>query len=174
MAKVSPWSVKGVEPEAREAAKIAARRAGMTVGQWLNHTIRSAAARELVTTPNPPLDEGGQADNRPAPYNAAYRTQPPATNDSIFENILNLTNRIERTEMKTDAAVAPLASKVKQLSGQVERFTEQVEQVKSQALGATAPVERAMQRLSERLEKIEGTRKSSDDEKGRSIFSRDK
>ena len=175
MAKVSPWSVKGVEPEAREAAKIAARRAGMTVGQWLNQTIRSAAARDLVTTPNPPLDAGGPADNRPAPYNAVYRAQTPAPmNDSIFENILNLTNRIERTEMKTDEAVAPLASKVKQLSGQLERFTEQVEQVKSQALGATAPVERAMQRLVERLEKIEQARKSTHEEKGRSIFSRDK
>jgi outer membrane murein-binding lipoprotein Lpp len=159
----------------------------MTVGQWLNQTIRSAAARELVTTPNPPqgmgppdpsgggANQGGQTDNRPAPYSAAYRANPPAsTNDPILENILNLTNRIERTEVKTDAAVAPLASQMKQLAGLVERCAEQVEQVKSQALGATAPVERAMQRLSERLEKIEASRKTSHDDKGRSIFSRDK
>ena len=31
-----PWSVKGIEPEVREAAKHAARRAGMTLGEWLN------------------------------------------------------------------------------------------------------------------------------------------
>ena len=29
-----PWSVKGIEPEAREAAKLAARRAGLTLGEW--------------------------------------------------------------------------------------------------------------------------------------------
>lgn len=34
-----PWSVKGIEPEVREAAKIAARRAGLTVGEWLNSVI---------------------------------------------------------------------------------------------------------------------------------------
>ena len=34
-----PWSVKGIEPEAREAAKQAARRAGMTLGAWLNQAI---------------------------------------------------------------------------------------------------------------------------------------
>jgi localization factor PodJL len=43
-----PWSVKGVEPEAREAAKLAARRAGMTLGAWLNRVIRTAAAEELA------------------------------------------------------------------------------------------------------------------------------
>jgi localization factor PodJL len=34
-----PWSVKGIEPEVREAAKHAARRAGMTLGEWLNTVI---------------------------------------------------------------------------------------------------------------------------------------
>ncbi len=34
-----PWSVKGIEPEAREAAKDAARRSGMTLGEWLNSVI---------------------------------------------------------------------------------------------------------------------------------------
>ena len=34
-----PWSVKGIGPEAREAAKDAARRSGMTLGEWLNAII---------------------------------------------------------------------------------------------------------------------------------------
>jgi len=34
-----PWSVKGIEAEAREAAKFAARRSGMTLGEWLNSMI---------------------------------------------------------------------------------------------------------------------------------------
>jgi localization factor PodJL len=185
MAKVSPWSVKGVEPEAREAAKIAARRAGMTVGQWLNHTIRAAAAQQLATpsrapqfaTPSDmaPYDESAGPSGGYENYGTAYRVHPPApTNESIFENLLNLTNRIERTEMKTEAAVAPLADQVEQLSGQVEQVTEQVEQVKSQATISTAPVERAVQRLSERLEKIEASRKADRDNHRRTIFGREK
>lgn len=38
-----PWSVKGVEPELREIAKTAARRSGMTLGEWLNSAINDQA-----------------------------------------------------------------------------------------------------------------------------------
>ncbi len=44
-----PWSVKGIESEAREAAKDAARRAGLTLGQWLNQKILDQD-REQATT----------------------------------------------------------------------------------------------------------------------------
>jgi localization factor PodJL len=40
MANSLPWSVKGVDPRTRDAAKAAARRAGMTLGEWLDHKIR--------------------------------------------------------------------------------------------------------------------------------------
>ncbi|MEO1038824.1 MAG: peptidoglycan-binding protein [Pseudomonadota bacterium] len=35
----SPWSVKGIDPRARAVAKSAARRDGMTLGEWLNRVI---------------------------------------------------------------------------------------------------------------------------------------
>ena len=38
-----PWSVKGIDSEAREAAKHAARRSGVTLGEWLNTVIREQA-----------------------------------------------------------------------------------------------------------------------------------
>jgi localization factor PodJL len=38
-----PWSVKGVQPELREVAKTAARRSGMTLGEWLNSAINEQA-----------------------------------------------------------------------------------------------------------------------------------
>lgn len=39
-----PWSVKGIEPEARVVAKRAARRAGITLGEWLNSVILDQSA----------------------------------------------------------------------------------------------------------------------------------
>lgn len=39
MSVPSPWSVKGVQPKAREAAKDLARREGLTLGEWLNRLI---------------------------------------------------------------------------------------------------------------------------------------
>jgi localization factor PodJL len=38
-----PWHVKGVHPDAREVARDAARRSGLSVGEWLNSLIIDAA-----------------------------------------------------------------------------------------------------------------------------------
>ncbi len=35
-----PWNLRGLRPETREAARDAARRSGMSVGEWLNDVIR--------------------------------------------------------------------------------------------------------------------------------------
>ena len=39
MSAAAPWSVKGIDPKAREIAKDLARRSGMTLGEWLNTMI---------------------------------------------------------------------------------------------------------------------------------------
>ncbi|MFL5259802.1 MAG: peptidoglycan-binding protein [Hyphomicrobiales bacterium] len=52
-----PWSVKGIGDDAREAAKLAARRSGLTLGEWLNSVILDQAEAEDHRTPHlpPPL-----------------------------------------------------------------------------------------------------------------------
>lgn len=50
MNKAVPWSIKGVDFNAREAAKEAARRSGMSLGEWLNSVI-SDQADELGIDP---------------------------------------------------------------------------------------------------------------------------
>lgn len=49
MATSLPWSVKGVDPRTRDAAKAAARRAGMTLGEWLDSKILEEAADSGAT-----------------------------------------------------------------------------------------------------------------------------
>ena len=44
MNKPLPWNVKGVGFDAREAARLAAKRAGVPLGEWLNEIISSRAA----------------------------------------------------------------------------------------------------------------------------------
>ena len=39
MTAATPWSVKGIDPKAREVAKDLARRSGMTLGEWRNRMI---------------------------------------------------------------------------------------------------------------------------------------
>ncbi|MDF2119989.1 hypothetical protein PY365_30955 [Roseiarcaceae bacterium H3SJ34-1] len=43
MNKAVPWSIKGVDFNAREAAREAARRSGMSLGEWLNSVIADQA-----------------------------------------------------------------------------------------------------------------------------------
>ena len=56
MAKSSPWSVKGVDPDARQIAKEAAKRHGMTIGAWVDRAIKNRAERQSDLSP-------GAADN---------------------------------------------------------------------------------------------------------------
>ena len=39
MSSSGPWSVKGIDPRARARAKTAARREGLTLGEWINRVI---------------------------------------------------------------------------------------------------------------------------------------
>lgn len=50
-AAAAPWSVKGIEPKAREIAKDLARRSGMTLGEWLNTMIMEDGDEEEGFTP---------------------------------------------------------------------------------------------------------------------------
>src|SRR3954468_8177573 len=50
------WSVEGIEPSVRERAEAAARRAGMSLGDWLNSTIGEPPADHPAasySSPNP-------------------------------------------------------------------------------------------------------------------------
>ena len=42
------WTVRGVSPETRTVAKRAAARAGKTLGEWVDDTLRRAATERLT------------------------------------------------------------------------------------------------------------------------------
>ena len=50
MTAAAPWSVKGIDPKAREVAKELARRSGMTLGEWLNRIILEDDVPEEVSS----------------------------------------------------------------------------------------------------------------------------
>jgi localization factor PodJL len=51
MSAGAPWSVKGIDPKAREIAKDLARRSGMTLGEWLNQMILEGDGEEDQVIP---------------------------------------------------------------------------------------------------------------------------
>ena len=73
-----PWNVKGIEAEAREMAQLAARRAGVSLGDWLTQVImtegRGAPQQHYVPEHYAPGD--GTYGPQPQPqYQPQY--QPP-------------------------------------------------------------------------------------------------
>ncbi|MGE0239842.1 MAG: hypothetical protein AB7S59_14080, partial [Parvibaculaceae bacterium] len=77
-----PWSVKGIDSEAREAAKHAARRSGMTLGEWLNTVIREQA-------------EEAEPPRKPPARNAMHDIQSKL--DHLSEQLTRMARRDQDT-----------------------------------------------------------------------------
>ena len=90
MNKAVPWSIKGVDFDAREAAKEAARRSGMTLGEWLASVISDKASEmgvdsedvdddtrlEAITARLAKISRKTQADVPKSRTSAPRRRQP--------------------------------------------------------------------------------------------------
>ncbi len=91
-----PWSVKGIEPETREAAKDAARRSGMSLGEWLNTKI---------------LDSSDGVEQDLAPTAPPFRHRASRDDTSIrLEDIAEQLSRIARGEQSTAPAQSMYSS----------------------------------------------------------------
>ncbi|MGV8995505.1 MAG: peptidoglycan-binding protein [Parvibaculaceae bacterium] len=178
-----PWSVKGIEPEAREAAKQAARRAGVTLGAWLNQVIMDGGTDEVGL---PDLD-GDAPFQSSAHYAAAapqqnYQPQPQAAPQQaapqhvehvaidmapVAEAVRDIVNRVEQSERRTQ----DLARRMEQSVGMLAERLEHSERHSSERQMEDAmpdprtfdPLERKIAQLAERLEVAE---------RGRSVMGR--
>ena len=138
---ITPWSVKGIESETRAAAKTAARKAGLTLGAWLNRTILDAAE-------GGPATEGGPANGHPAAPSVAPGEIGGATAKAMFETIHKMSARLEELE-------ARLLQAPPTLSERLDRLTAEIEGLRDGAETSTEPLERAIARLSERVQRLE-------------------
>lgn len=96
-----PWSVKGIEPDAREAAKQAARRSGMTLGEWLNSTILDTADGAPVSPQETNVTVQNRSRSQFAPPQASHALERTA---SRLEDIAEHLSRLSRRESDTASA----------------------------------------------------------------------
>jgi localization factor PodJL len=151
-----PWSVKGVEHEAREAAKLAARKAGLPLGVWLSQTIHATAAQQLKSSSGPTVYATSAASSSAASADGSLGSataRPPAlTPEAVLESINRLAGRLAESEARTAEALAPIVEKVAKLSAQIEDGKGGPSRID------VDPLERAMMRMTERLDRIEEVR----------------
>jgi len=103
-----PWHVKGVHPEARDTAFEAARRSGLSVGEWLNSVILDQAAEQGIDPQaergwrehdyaalNDRLDDLNRQFERLArAHTAPARSENPAAPQAITDALLRLDRRL--------------------------------------------------------------------------------
>ena len=153
MAQISPWSVKGVSPEDREAAKRAARQAGLPVGAWLSQTIRHAGQEPA----NGPTGGSVSGTLSPSPDQAAeiigLRTEVAtltARLDILSDSVARLKGELsalaDRSAQDSSAQAAARNSGAGD-DGQ--------EDVPLDVQASQAALERAVLRLSDRLRVLE-------------------
>ena len=144
------WSVDGIDPSVRERAEAAARRAGMSLSDWLNSTVGEPAPPSYSAPPSPrpamPSRESRDvADihqrldtitkqieqiSRPAPRgetprSEAARSEPPTVARQLNEAISRLDARLSQISNPAPTRQAQMHEKQRQ-TDQVERAAAQV------------------------------------------------
>lgn len=161
-----PWSVKGIEPEAREAAKQAARRAGVTLGAWLNQVIMEGGTDE-VTSPSQNASAFGETQVNARPESRQHVAMPEMTSPEriaidmapVTEAMRDIVSRVEQSERRNQELARRMEQTVNVLSERLEE-TERNMDHSSSDVRTLDPLERKIQQLSERLEAAEAARKS--------------
>ncbi|OSI21914.1 tetratricopeptide repeat protein [Bradyrhizobium canariense] len=86
------WSVDGIDPSVRERAEAAARRAGMSLNDWLNSTLGETAPPNF----RGPYDQRPQAQNVPSQVPTQAPSQESREVADIHQRLDAITQQIER------------------------------------------------------------------------------
>lgn len=159
MSSGAPWSVKGIDPKAREIAKDLARRSGMTLGEWLNQMILedgAAPASSAEPKSAPPVEP-----STPMALSAAFEASPRAVVaprhdvDRLFEGLDQLAARIEAAEHRSTLAISGIDQSVLGVLARMENAEREQVQVAARFEGAIDEVRTEQARNAERLRRIE-------------------
>lgn len=113
----APWSVKGIDPKAREVAKDLARRSGMTLGEWLNRVILDDDGPEEAALEAHIPERTPRLSQEPPRLHAV---PSPRDSDRLAHAIDRLSDRIEASETRTGLAISGVEHSVRQALARIE------------------------------------------------------
>lgn len=120
MSAAAPWSVKGIDPKAREVAKDLARRSGMTLGEWLNSMIMEDEEEGYATLPRRSQAAEYERRNRSRRLDDAYEVED--SQQRISASIDVIAARLEAAERRSTVAIQgvdqAVAGLMRRLDGQ--------------------------------------------------------
>jgi localization factor PodJL len=146
MAANAPWSVKGIDPKAREIAKGLARRSGMTLGEWLNQMILDDGAPEELPS---------RAANEP--HYSRFEAPDHPGDDALraADALDRLSARIEAAEHRATLAISGIDQSVVGIITRLDQAEREQTAVAARFEGAVADIASEQGVVSERLRRIE-------------------
>jgi localization factor PodJL len=133
------WSVDAIDPSVRERAEAAARRAGMSLNDWLNSTLGESAPPNLKNPSSPSRDVADIHQRLDSITSQIERiSQPTPRNDTAREQGVarQLNDAISRLDARLSQISNPQAAR--QGQNRQQRQTEAVERAASQVYSAPA------------------------------------
>jgi localization factor PodJL len=150
------WSVEGIDPSVRERAEAAARRAGVSLNDWLNSTIGEATPPNFRSPPEarafaPSAETRDVADihqrldsitrqieqiSQPKPRSDMPRGEAPRSEQAVARQ---LNDAISRLDARLSQISNPQAAKQTQLQDK-QRRTEMVERAAAQVYRPSPPL----------------------------------
>jgi localization factor PodJL len=178
MTTAGPWSVKGIDPKARELAKDLARRSGMTLGEWLNQMIiegegegedeayapppspvRASPIREIRLSPDAELKRVGRALDVLTQRMETAENRSTLAISGIDQQVMGVLSRIEGVERDRAAAAARFDSdlqNVKAAQAKVSEALNRVSQEEGLRVEVMRSLEGALGRVAEKFHDVEG------------------
>ena len=159
MSGQSPWSVKGVEPRTREAAKDLARREGLTLGELLNRLIAETdePAQKPVSNGKSTVNFGQEANRLTAALEQLSRRLesggvelvPPPASSGVDDR---LSQKFEKSMAAGDTAMGRIETHLNDLHETQVVLSERLRRIESQdpthaSLAALKSLESALARL---------------------------
>ncbi len=167
----APWSVKGIDPKAREIAKDLARRSGMTLGEWLNQMIveggeAGEAANQPIEGPAPFEFTGGDFDPPTEPIVIATpRTDAPSRFEisshpadevgRVAQALAQLTERIEAAEQRSTLAISGIDQSVRGALSKLDGAQREQNAVAARFEGLADDIAAEQARQADRLRRME-------------------
>jgi len=146
-----PWSVKGIDPKAREIAKDLARRSGLTLGEWLNQVILEDEG-PVEEAPRYPTF-GRQA----APSNRRYEPMSRPVDDvfRMSDTLDRLSARIEAADQRSAQAINGIEQIVSDLVSRLDGEGRERGAASAKIEGALESLRAEQAAAADRLRKVE-------------------
>lgn len=157
MTAASPWSVKGIDPKAREVAKDLARRSGMTLGEWLNRMIieGDGLAGDYRAADETPSRARLEVVKDDAPPRMEINEHTAGEVGRVAVALDRLTQRIEAAEGRSAAAISGIDHSVRDAIARLGQAERERIAVAARFEGAVDELKTEQARTAERIRRIE-------------------